>query len=134
MLDPNIPKNKLKELIIDLSKQRSQGHVCSPSSDVALIKCAYNSAFFVSPGGKSAIMAGIMVGLGGRACCTERGRSLKQFIRSGTNSSSVKVILRNRGPNAYRHDAYGDAIVVERVINKDGSGSYKIKSKGMYIW
>lgn len=73
-----------------------------------------------------------MVGLGGRACHTERGRSLKQFIRSGTNSSSVKITLRNRGPDAYRHDVYGDTIMVERVINKDGAGSYKIRSKGTY--
>ena len=73
-------------------------------------------------------MTGIVVGLGGNARHTERGKSLKQFIRSGERSSEVRITLRNRGKEAYRPEKYGEAIVVERVINNDGSGSYKIKS------
>lgn len=34
-------------------------------------------------GGKSAIMAGIVVALGGKATTTLRASSLKQFIRTG---------------------------------------------------
>ena len=81
-------------------------------------------------------MTGIVVGLGGNARNTERGKSLKQFIRSGERSSEVKVTLRNRGKEAYRPEVYGNAIVVERVISNDGAGSYKIKSaKGeWWIW
>ena len=80
-------------------------------------------------GGKSAIMTGIVVALGGNARSTERGKSLKQFIRSGEKSSEIKVHLRNRGVEAYRGDVYGDTIIVERVISSDGTGTnYKIKS------
>lgn len=79
-------------------------------------------------GGKSAIMTGIVVGLGGNARSTERGKSLKQFIRTGERASEVIVTLRNCGNEAYRPDVYGDAIRVERMISSDGAGSYKIKS------
>ena len=79
-------------------------------------------------GGKSAIMTGIVVGLGGNARSTERGKSLKQFIHTGERSAEVRVTLRNRGKDAYRHEVYGDFICVERVINSEGAGSYKIKN------
>lgn len=78
-------------------------------------------------------MTGIVVGLGGNARNTERGKSLKQFIRTGERSSQVLITLRNRGGDAYRHDVYGDSILVERIISSDGTGSYKIKnSSGKY--
>ena len=35
-------------------------------------------------GGKSAIMAAIIVGLGGKATATSRNTSLQQFIRTGS--------------------------------------------------
>jgi len=73
-------------------------------------------------------MTGIVVGLGGNARCTERGKSLKQFIRSGERSAEVRVTLRNIGREAYRPEVYGSSIVVERLISNDGTGSYKIKS------
>ncbi len=76
-------------------------------------------------------MTGIVVGLGGNARSTERGRSLKQFVRSGERTGEVRVTLRNRGIEAYRPEVYGEFIMVERVISSDGAGSYKIKnSKG----
>lgn len=40
-------------------------------------------AYFFATGGKSAIMAAIIVGLGGKATTTSRSTSLQQFIRSG---------------------------------------------------
>lgn len=73
-------------------------------------------------------MTGIVVGLGGNARNTERGRSLKQFIRSGERSAEIRVTLRNRGTEAYRPEVYGESIIVERIISNDGTGSYKIKS------
>ena len=84
-------------------------------------------------------MTGIVVGLGGNARNTERGKSLKQFIRSGERSSEIRVTLRNRGIEAYRPDMYGNAIVVERMIGSDGTGSYKIKSSAggcdsLWVW
>lgn len=80
-------------------------------------------------GGKSAIMTGIVVGLGGNARSTERGRSLRQFVRSGARSAEIRVTLRNRGTEAYKPKEYGSTITVERVISSDGTGAYKIKNK-----
>ena len=42
-------------------------------------------------GGKSAIMTAIVVGLGGLASITQRGSSLKEFIRSGSQYVCVHV-------------------------------------------
>ena len=39
---------------------------------------------FFTTGGKSAIMAAIIVGLGGKATTTNRNTALQQFIRTGS--------------------------------------------------
>ena len=44
------------------------------------------------------------------------------------SSAEVIIHLRNRGIEAYRHDMYGDSIVVERQIRADGASHYKIKA------
>lgn len=36
--------------------------------------------------------------------------------------------MKNKGANAYNHAKYGDFITVERRINLDATGSYKIKN------
>lgn len=41
----------------------------------------------------------------------------------------MTIQLKNTGEEAYRHDEYGDSIVVTRHFTKEGSSSYKIKSK-----
>jgi chromosome segregation ATPase len=43
----------------------------------------------------------------------------------------VTVKLTNRGPEAYRHDEFGDEITIERRISKEGNSGYKlINAKG----
>jgi chromosome segregation ATPase len=81
--------------------------------------------------GKSAIMTGLVVGLGGMAAHTKRAQSLKALIkkgRTGRTSATVTVHLRNTDCEPYRHSEYGDSIVVERRISDDGSGQYNLKS------
>lgn len=79
-------------------------------------------------------MTGVVVALGGKARSTERGSSLKQFIRTGAQSAEAIVYLRNRGPDAFNPDEYGDTIICERQIRADGTGGYKIKSeKGQLV-
>lgn len=73
-------------------------------------------------------MTGIVVGLGGNARGTERGKSLKEFVRTGADSAMISVALRNRGGDAYRPDVFGNTVTVERVISKEGTGSYRIRS------
>ncbi|KAF8940184.1 P-loop containing nucleoside triphosphate hydrolase protein [Dissophora ornata] len=84
--------------------------------------------------GKSAILTAIMVCLGGKANATNRAQSLKALIREGAAQTEVKLQLRNRGPDAYKPDIYGESIIIERRISKDGTSGYKIKSsKGKTI-
>ncbi|CAG8444247.1 9168_t:CDS:10 [Diversispora eburnea] len=78
--------------------------------------------------GKSAILTGITVCLGGKANATNRASNLKSLIREGANVGQITLKLRNRGSDAYRHDIYGDSIIVERRISRDGSNGYKIKT------
>ncbi|GJE88371.1 hypothetical protein PsYK624_044540 [Phanerochaete sordida] len=79
--------------------------------------------------GKSAVLSALTVALGGKANVTGRGAGLKSFIREGQSASEVTVMLKNQGEDAYKHDVYGDTIVITRRFTKEGSSSYKIKSK-----
>ncbi|KAF9962659.1 Structural maintenance of chromosomes protein 6 [Modicella reniformis] len=84
--------------------------------------------------GKSAILTAIMVCLGGKATVTNRAQSLKALIREGASQAEVKLQLRNKGPDAYKPEIYGESIIIERRISKDGTSAYKIKSsKGKTI-
>ncbi|KAJ3163667.1 Structural maintenance of chromosomes protein 6 [Geranomyces michiganensis] len=78
--------------------------------------------------GKSAILTGLAVCLGGRANVTNRAANLKEFLRTGSSVGSVTVTIRNEGPDAYRPDVYGNAIIVERKLRREGAHTYKIKS------
>lgn len=44
------------------------------------------------------------------------------------SSARVSVTLANAGEDAFQHKTYGDQITIERTINKEGGGSYKIKN------
>ncbi|XP_075413194.1 structural maintenance of chromosomes protein 6 isoform X2 [Tenrec ecaudatus] len=79
--------------------------------------------------GKSAVLTALIVGLGGKAIATNRGSSLKGFVKDGQNSADISITLRNRGDDAYRANAYGDSIVIQQHISMDGSRSYKLKSE-----
>ncbi|EHB02379.1 Structural maintenance of chromosomes protein 6 [Heterocephalus glaber] len=79
--------------------------------------------------GKSAVLTALIVGLGGKAVATNRGSSLKGFVKDGQSSADITVTLRNRGDDAYRANVYGDSIVVQQHISMDGSRSYKLKSQ-----
>nr|XP_020028189.1 structural maintenance of chromosomes protein 6 isoform X2 [Castor canadensis] len=79
--------------------------------------------------GKSAVLTALIVGLGGKAIATNRGSSLKGFVKDGQSSADISITLRNRGDDAYRANVYGDSIVVQQHISMDGSRSYKLKSE-----
>ncbi|XP_077988309.1 structural maintenance of chromosomes protein 6-like isoform X2 [Glandiceps talaboti] len=78
--------------------------------------------------GKSAVLTAMVVGLGGKATVTNRGSSVKQFIKNGQSNAEVAIKLRNRGTDAYKPDLYGKSIVVERKMSSDGASQYKLKS------
>ncbi|KAK4694903.1 structural maintenance of chromosomes protein 6, partial [Lecanoromycetidae sp. Uapishka_2] len=93
--------------------------------------------------GKSAVLTAITICLGGKASATNRGQSLKSFIKEGEESvillsqldyakcrrtSMLSVKIKNTGDSAYQQDAYGDSIIVERHFSRSGSSSFKLKS------
>ncbi|EGO55559.1 hypothetical protein NEUTE1DRAFT_131279 [Neurospora tetrasperma FGSC 2508] len=78
--------------------------------------------------GKSAILTAITLCLGGKASSTNRGGSLKSFVKEGTEKAVLIVKIKNQGQDAYRHEVYGDSIIVERHFSKSGSSSFKVKT------
>ncbi|XP_053192059.1 structural maintenance of chromosomes protein 6 [Scomber japonicus] len=79
--------------------------------------------------GKSAILTALIVGLGGKATITNRGVSLKDFVKSGENTADITVKLRNRGADAYKREIFGDCISIEHRISVDGCRTCRLKSK-----
>ncbi|KAL1744412.1 hypothetical protein HDZ31DRAFT_82675 [Schizophyllum fasciatum] len=79
--------------------------------------------------GKSAVLSAITVALGGKTASTGRGAGLKSFIREGQSVAEVTIMLKNQGDEAYKPHEYGKSIIITRRFTKDGSSSYKIKSK-----
>ncbi|KAF8423781.1 P-loop containing nucleoside triphosphate hydrolase protein [Tirmania nivea] len=78
--------------------------------------------------GKSAILTGLTLCLGGKPTSTNRGSSLKTFIKEGQNQARITLKLKNSG-DGYKPDVYGDIIIVERSFSREGNSSYKLKSK-----
>nr|XP_034965920.1 structural maintenance of chromosomes protein 6 [Zootoca vivipara]XP_034965921.1 structural maintenance of chromosomes protein 6 [Zootoca vivipara]XP_034965922.1 structural maintenance of chromosomes protein 6 [Zootoca vivipara]XP_034965923.1 structural maintenance of chromosomes protein 6 [Zootoca vivipara]XP_034965924.1 structural maintenance of chromosomes protein 6 [Zootoca vivipara]XP_034965925.1 structural maintenance of chromosomes protein 6 [Zootoca vivipara] len=78
--------------------------------------------------GKSAVLTALMVGLGGKATVTNRGTSLKVFVKDGQSSADVSITLRNRGEDAFKPQQYGDSITINQRINLEGHRNYKLKS------
>ncbi|NWS72921.1 SMC6 protein, partial [Crotophaga sulcirostris] len=79
--------------------------------------------------GKSSVLTALIVGLGGKATATNRGSSLKMFVRDGETSADISITLRNQGRDAFKPEVYGSSIIVNQHINMDGSRSYRLKSK-----
>uniref|UniRef100_A0A8C5R417 Structural maintenance of chromosomes protein 6 n=1 Tax=Leptobrachium leishanense TaxID=445787 RepID=A0A8C5R417_9ANUR len=78
--------------------------------------------------GKSAILTALILGLGGKSAFTNRGSSIKDFVQVGQTSADIFITLRNRGQDAFKHEIYGDSIVVHHNLTTDGKRSYKLKS------
>ena len=83
--------------------------------------------------GKSAILTAITLCLGGKASSTNRGQSLKSFIKEGKESASITVRIRNKGDGAYLPAEYGDTILVERNFTRSGTSGFKLKSQNNRI-
>lgn len=79
--------------------------------------------------GKSAILTAITLCLGGKASSTNRGGSLKSFIKEGRDRSRLIVKIKNQGRDAYQHEVYGDTIIVERHFSRAGNSGFYVKSE-----
>ncbi|OLN94360.1 Structural maintenance of chromosomes protein 6 [Colletotrichum chlorophyti] len=78
--------------------------------------------------GKSAVLTALTLCLGGKASSTNRGGSLKSFIKEGRDNSVIIVRIKNQGIDAYQPDIYGETIRVERHFSRAGSSGFKLKS------
>ncbi|XP_058791643.1 structural maintenance of chromosomes protein 6 [Phymastichus coffea] len=80
----------------------------------------------VNGSGKSAILTALTVGLGAKAKDTDRGVSLKNFVKQGKSSATIEITITNRGDKSYKWETYGDTITVIRIIGT--TSLYRIKS------
>nr|WJN25123.1 DNA repair protein [Pseudozyma thailandica] len=78
--------------------------------------------------GKSTILTALMIALGGKTSSTNRGSSLKDLVKKGEAYASITVTMRNHDSDAFRPDAYGDKIIIERRILAEGGGTWKMKA------
>ncbi|KAG8225091.1 hypothetical protein J437_LFUL000070, partial [Ladona fulva] len=78
--------------------------------------------------GKSAILSALVVGLGGRASDTNRGYSLKEFIKTDETSALIRIVINNKGFNAFQPEKYGNEITVQRTLSSSAGSQYKILS------
>ncbi|KAI9752799.1 MAG: hypothetical protein M4579_005474 [Chaenotheca gracillima] len=78
--------------------------------------------------GKSAVLTALTLCLGGKASSTNRGQSLKSFIKEGQDSATLIVKIKNQGTSGYQGETFGDSIIVERQFSKAGTSGFKIKS------
>ncbi|KAJ5772050.1 hypothetical protein N7520_002579 [Penicillium odoratum] len=83
--------------------------------------------------GKSAILTALTLCLGGKASATNRGQSLKTFIKAGKDNANIIVRIKNQGDGAYRPEVFGKSIIVERHFNRSGSSGFKIKAENGHI-
>lgn len=83
--------------------------------------------------GKSAVLTALIVTLGGNAQATNRGSSLKGFVKEGEGSADVSITLRNKGRDAYKPEVYGSSIIVDLRITREGLRTYKLKNKSGQI-
>ncbi|TRY56193.1 hypothetical protein DNTS_002545 [Danionella cerebrum] len=79
--------------------------------------------------GKSAVLTALIVALGGKANTTNRGSSLRGFVKEGESSADVSITLSNRGRDAYKPEVFGQSITVDLRISSEGVRTYKIRSK-----
>ena len=79
--------------------------------------------------GKSAVLTGLLVGLGAKAMDTNRGLSVRSLIKDGRSTASVVVELGNEGLDAYEPETYGAVILVERKFTRDGTNTYTLRSE-----
>ena len=78
--------------------------------------------------GKSAILTALTLCLGGKASSTNRGGSLKSFVKEGCDRAMLAVKIKNRGQDAYKPDIFGESVIVERHFSKSGVSGFRVKT------
>ncbi|KAF6175414.1 hypothetical protein GIB67_036505, partial [Kingdonia uniflora] len=108
-----------------ISKITLENFMCHTSTTVELIEHV-NFITGQNGSGKSAILTALCVAFGCRAKGTQRASTLKDFIKTGCSYASVYVEIKNQGEDAFKHDVYGDVIIIERKISASGGSNSTI--------
>ncbi|GKA06248.1 structural maintenance of chromosomes protein 6B-like protein [Tanacetum coccineum] len=113
-----------------ISKIRVENFMCHSHMEINL---AHHVNFITGQNGsgKSAILTALCIAFGCRAKSTDRATTLKEFIK--TVYALVHVEITNRGEDAFKHDVFGDVIIVERRITESSSTSVLKDQQGKKV-
>jgi len=79
--------------------------------------------------GKSAIVNALIAGFGHRASSTGRNTNTsKSLIMNGAEYALIQVHLANGGEDPFKPEEFGDTIVAEHRLEKQGTGSYRLRN------
>jgi chromosome segregation ATPase len=87
-----------------------------------------NFIFGPNGAGKSAVLTGLTLCLGAKASTTNRGGSLKSFIKTGRDHANLITKIKNEGEDAYKPDLFGETIIIERNFSRAGTSGFKLKN------
>ena len=78
--------------------------------------------------GKSAIVNALVAGFGHKASTTGRNtNSAKSLIMHGKDYALISMHIANGGEDAWKSDEFGETIVAEHRIERNGAGKYWLK-------
>ncbi|KAK6790016.1 hypothetical protein RDI58_013816 [Solanum bulbocastanum] len=116
-----VPTGRLKRLQAGIiSKIRLENFMCHSNLEIDFGDWV-NFITGQNGSGKSAILTALCVAFGSRARGTQRANTLKDFIKTGCSHALVHVEMKNRGEDAFKAEAYGDLIMIERRISESTS-------------
>ena len=79
--------------------------------------------------GKSAIVNALIAGFGHRASSTGRNTNTsKSLIMHGKSHALIQVHIANGGEDAFKPNEFGDTIVAEHRLDRNGAGTYKLRN------
>ncbi|KAJ3693422.1 hypothetical protein LUZ60_008902 [Juncus effusus] len=115
-----------------ISRIRLENFMCHSSLQIELGDWV-NFVTGQNGSGKSAILTALCVAFGCRAKGTQRAATLKDFIKTRCSYASICVEIKNQGEDAFKHEIYGDAIIVERRITQATSSTVLKDCQGRKI-
>ncbi|CAN8071656.1 unnamed protein product [Agarophyton chilense] len=144
-VEENYDDGESTDPLIELPLPRSSGFAkCGILHSIEMYRFMCHSRFKISLGpnvniingengsGKSAIVAALQVGLQGNARDTERGSKIQDLIQHTKNDAVIIINILNlrtdkKSDMSYKHDLYGDIIIIERRLRRNGTNSWAVK-------
>eukprot|EP00835_Amoeboradix_gromovi_P000347 NODE_12_length_45166_cov_0.552511.p2 type:complete len:1104 gc:universal NODE_12_length_45166_cov_0.552511:30976-27665(-) len=77
--------------------------------------------------GKSSVLSAIIIALGGTSAFSDRGRNLRNLIKDGHKSATIRLTIDNT-KYPYQYERFGASIVIERRLDS-ANGHWKLLSE-----